>query len=386
MLAMTKLNMNDQKYSWLEISAGALRHNISAHGRLLPKKTKLMAVVKSNAYGHGMDLVAKVCEKSGLVDWFGVAYLEEAIKLRTLAKKIPILILSHYMPYNPSILAKAIRSHISFMVYEIGQIRALERAARAMGRGANIHLKLETGMARLGQFPGPAARLLGLISKSKYLKLEGVASHFSTAEKANGFVKYQLQVLEDFVTDNKKYISKKVLRHISCTASILTAPNTHLDMVRLGIGLYGLWPSAETRKKARAALAPVLTWKAKIIEIQKLPKGTVVGYAKGFITKGPTIMASVPVGYWDGYDRRLGNNGIVLVGGKRCPIIGRICMNLAMVDVSKVNRVKAGDEVVLIGRQGKVEVTADEIAKKINSINYEVVTRINPQLPRILVK
>ena len=373
-------------YSWLEISAGALRHNISAHRRLLPKKTKLMAVIKSNAYGHGLEQVVKVCEGSRPVDWYGVAYLDEAFKLRMLAKKTPILILSHYLPYNRALLAKAIKSHISFVVYEIGQIKALERASRAADSPARLHLKLETGMARLGQFPEPAAKLLQLISKSKYLKLEGVASHFSTAEEANGFVKYQLQVLKDFIADNKKYISKKVLQHISCTASILTAPDTHLDMVRLGIGLYGLWPSAETHKKSKAGLAPVLAWKTTIIEIQKLPKGIVVGYGKSFITNKSIVMASIPVGYWEGYDRRLGNKGVVLIGGKRCPIIGRICMNLSMVDVSKVKGVKVGDEVVLIGRQGKAEVTADEMAKKIDSINYEVVTCINPQLPRILVK
>jgi len=373
-------------YSWLEISAGALRHNISAHRRLLPQKTKLMAVIKSNAYGHGLEQVVKVCEGSRPVDWYGVAYLDEAFKLRMLAKKTPILILSHYLPYNRALLAKAIKSHISFVVYEIGQIKALERASRAADSPARLHLKLETGMARLGQFPEPAAKLLQLISKSKYLKLEGVASHFSTAEEANGFVKYQLQVLKDFIADNKKYISKKVLQHISCTASILTAPDTHLDMVRLGIGLYGLWPSAETREKSKAGLAPVLAWKTTIIEIQKLPKGIVVGYGKSFITNKSIVMASIPVGYWEGYDRRLGNKGVVLIGGKRCPIIGRICMNLSMVDVSKVNRAMVGDEVVLIGRQGKAEVTADEMAKKIDSINYEVVTCINPQLPRILVK
>ena len=200
-------------------------------------------------------------------------------------------------------------------------------------------------------------------------------------------LKFFLQVSWEVKSlDNKKYISKKVLQHISCTASILTAPNTHLDMVRLGIGLYGLWPSAETREKSKAGLAPVLAWKTTIIEIQKLPKGIVVGYGKSFITNKSIVMASIPVGYWEGYDRRLGNKGVVLIGGKRCPIIGRICMNLSMVDVSKVNRAMVGDEVVLIGRQGKAEVTADEMAKKIDSINYEVVTCINPQLPRILVK
>lgn len=374
-------------YSWLEISERALVANIRAHRRLLsPKTTKLMAVVKSNAYGHGIDLVAKVCEKSKLVDWLGVAYLEEAIKLRILAKKIPILVLSHYLPYNTAILGKAIKSHISFMVYEIDQIKALERASKIAGYRANVHLKLETGMARLGRFPKEAARSLKLISQSKYLKLEGIASHFSTAEETNGFVKYQLRNLNKFVSNNVKLIPKTVLRHISCTASILKAPKTHLDMVRLGIGLYGLWPFEEISKKSKMKLWPVLTWKTKIIEVQKLPQGTTVGYGKSFITKRPTVMATIPVGYWEGYDRKLGNRGAVLIGGKRCPIMGRICMNLSMVDITEVSKVKNGDEVILIGRQDRTRVTVDELARIIGTINYEVVTRINPQLTRILIK
>ncbi len=375
-----------ENYCWLEISERALRHNISAHRCLLPKNTKLMAVVKSNAYGHGMDLVAKVCEKSGQVDWLGVAYLEEAIKVRRLAKKLPILVLSHYMPYSTPILAQAIKSHISFMVYEIGQIRALEMASRRASRRVLVHLKLETGMARLGQFPAGALELLKLISTSNYLKLEGIASHFSTAEDVNGFSAVQTKNLIKFVNDNKKLIPKDVIKHISCTASILTSPKANLDMVRLGLGLYGLWPSDKVAKKSPVRLLPALTWKTKIIEVQKLPKGTVVGYGKSYITKKPIMMASIPVGYWEGYDRRLGNGGTVLVRGKKCPVIGRICMNLAMVDVSAVKNVKVGDEVILIGRQGSAEITAELVARKIGTINYEVVTRINPQLPRILVK
>ncbi|MFA4937235.1 MAG: alanine racemase [Patescibacteria group bacterium] len=378
-------------HSWLEISKRALLHNISAHRRLLNKKTKLMAVVKSNAYGHGLELVGKICEESRQVDWLGVAYLEEALKLRSLAKKLPILVLSHYLPYNASILAKAIKSHISFMTYEIGQIKALERASKIAGRRACIHLKLETGMARLGLFPKQAKYLLQQIVKSPYLRLEGIASHFATAEDQDQtFLKKQLNSFKAFIKANHDILPSDIIQHISCTAAITTAPNAHLNLARLGIGLYGLWPSRENQQLVKKihphfTLKPVLFWKTKIIEIQNLPKDVPVGYARSFITRKPTVMAAIPVGYWEGYDRKLSNNGVVLIHSQRCPIIGRICMNISMVDITRVKNVKVGDEVVLIGTQGNEEITADEIAKKVGTINYEVVTRINPQLPRILI-
>ncbi len=378
-------------YSWLEISKRALLYNINTHCRLLSKKTKLMAVIKSNAYGHGMELVAKICEESSKIDWLGVAYLEEALKLRRLAKKLPILILSHYLPYNASILAKAIKSHISFMVYEIGQIKALEKASRIAGSPALVHLKLETGMARLGLFPKQAKDLLQQIVKSSCLKLEGIVSHFATAEDQDKtFLKKQLVNFKRFIKTNQTDIPSNIIQHIACTAAITSVPKSHLNLARLGIGLYGLWPSAENRQLVKKVhpgfvLKPVLTWKTKIIEIQNLPKGIPVGYARTFITKRATMMATIPVGYWEGYDRKLSNKGVVLIHGQRCPIIGRICMNISMIDVTAVKKVKVGDEVVLIGKQGNEEITADEIAKKIGTINYEVVTRINPKLPRVLV-
>ncbi len=382
--------MNHQFYSWLEISKKALLHNTSVHRRLLSKKTKLMAVVKSNAYGHGMELVAKICEESGKIDWLGVACLEEALKLRRLAKKLPILVLSHYLPYNVPILAKAIKSRISFMAYEIGQIRALERASRIAGKRTLVHLKLETGMARLGLFPKDAGTFVRTILKSPYLKLEGIASHFATAEDQDQtFLKKQLANLKRFIKVNQDILPADIIQHISCTAAITSAPKAHLSLARLGIGLYGLWPSKENQQMVKElhrefTLKPVLSWKTKIIEIQHLAKGTPVGYALSYITKKPTLMAAIPVGYWEGYDRKLSNKGVVLIHGQRCPIIGRICMNISMVDVSRIKNIKVGDDVVLIGKQGGEEVSADDLARKVGTINYEVVTRINPQLPRIL--
>lgn len=378
-------------HSWVEISERALMHNIRAHRSLLGKKTKLMAVVKSNAYGHGMELVARVAEKSKQVDWLGIVSLNEAIELRRAGIRLPILILSYYRPFDLSTLVWGIKHNISFVVYGTDQLNILERAAKKAGKKALVHLKLETCMARLGRFSEDAIKMLKLIRKSSSPRLEGIFSHFATAEDKNqNFLNEQINTYKDFIKKAGELIPKNILQHHACSAAISTAPQSHLSLVRLGIGLYGLWPSPENKvvvnkKHKRFNLVPALTWKTQIIEVQKIPPHTPVGYGRSFITKKPTTMASIPVGYWDGYDRGLGNCGSVLIHGTKCPIIGRICMNISMVDVTGLKNVKAGDEVILIGRQSGGEVSTDAMADKIGTINYEVVTRINPLLPRILV-
>jgi alanine racemase len=232
--------------------------------------------------------------------------------------------------------------------------------------------------------------MLNLILKSPYLKLEGVASHFATAEsKDQSFLKKQLATYHQFWEEVKQIIPPNVIQHTACSAAITAAPESHLGLVRLGIALYGLWPSAENKKMVNKMhsnfeLKPALTWKTQIVEVQMLPKGTPIGYGRSYITKRPTIMAVIPIGYWDGYDRKLSNSGEVIVRGTQVPIIGRICMNISMVDITKVPNTKVGDEVILIGKDSEAEITADEMAKKVGTINYEVITRINAQLPRIL--
>lgn len=378
-------------HSWVKISERALVANIRAHRCLLAPKTQLMAVVKSNAYGHGLELVARVAERSRLVDWLGAASLAEAEQIRRAGVNLPILVLSYYHPLAPAELARGISHRISFMVYEEGELKALERAAKQAGKPAHIHLKLETGMARLGLFPVQAKKMLNVILKSPYFKLEGVASHFATAEsKDQTFLKKQLITYNQFLAEVKQIIPPNVIQHTACSAAITAAPESHLDLVRLGIALYGLWPSAENKKVVNRMhsdfeLNPALTWKTQVVEVQMLPKGTPIGYDRSYITKKPIIMAVIPVGYWDGYDRKLSNSGEVIVHGTRVPIIGRICMNISMVDITKVPNTRIGDEVILIGKDSEAEITADEMAKKVGTINYEIVTRINPLLPRVLI-
>jgi len=386
-------------HSWVEVSERALVHNIRAHRRLLGSKTKLMTIVKSNAYGHGLELVARVCERSHIVDWLGVASLNEALTLRRAGITLPILVLSYYHPLNITELAKGINHRISFVVYEDSALKALARAARLAGKPALVHAKLETGMARLGVLPENAADFIKNITNSPYLKLEGVASHFATAESRNqSFLKLQLLTFKNLLKDLESILPPNIIKHFSCSAAITTTTQSHFDLVRLGIAFYGEWPSPENKEVvqdllSKFVLKSALTWKTQVIEVQSLPRGVPVGYDCTYVTTKPTIMAVLPVGYWDGYDRKLGNQGTVLIHGVRCPIIGKICMNISMVDVSHLKNVRVGDEVVLIGKQtsgksksGKVEeVSADELAQKIGTINYEIVTRINPLLPRLLV-
>lgn len=380
-----------QSHSRVEISQRALEHNIRAHRRLIGTKVKLMAVVKSNAYGHGMELVSRVAEASKQVDWLGVASLTEATVLRTAKIRLPILVLSYFRPFDTSEIVNALKQKISFVVYEPGQVRALEQAAQKAHTRARVQLKLDTGLGRLGLMPQQAAKFLQRIVGSPYLILEGVASHLATAESVNqAYVLQQTREFGKFVAEHHKQLGSNPLLHLACSAAITAAPNTRQTMVRLGLGLYGLWPSEEnlhmvTKLHPTFSLKPVLTWKTTVVQTKVLSKGASVGYDRSYRVRRFTHLAVLPVGYWEGYARGLSNQGSVLIHGTRAPIIGRICMNVCMVDITDVRNVRAGDEVVLLGKQGKAEITAEEIGKKLKTINYEVITRINPNLERMLV-
>lgn len=379
-------------HSWVEVSGSALIHNLKQYRRVLKPGANLLVVVKSNAYGHGLELASKVAAKSGLVDWLGTASLHEALALRQAGLKLPVLVLSYYHPLRVDEFIRGIKANISFVVYEAGAIKLLVAAAKKAGRPARVHLKIDTGMARLGIDYRTANQYLRLIKSHKNLLLEGVASHFATAEsKFTGFLQTQLENFDKFLAANNSLLSANICKHIACSAAINTQTDSQYNLTRLGIGYYGLWPSPDNEAMVKASqpsfkLQPALTWKTNIIELQKLAAGVTVGYGRTYLTKRPLLMAVLPIGYWDGYDRKLSNRAGVLVQGKLCPVIGRVCMNITMIDVSQVKTVKVGDEVVLLGRQGRREVAAEQLAEKSGTINYEVVTRINPLLNRVLIK
>lgn len=375
--------------SWLEISKSALIYNLKQFRKIIDPKVKLMGVIKSNAYGHGLIGVAKIIE--GKIDYFGVASLDEALELRKNGLKKPILVLTYWEVPKKRFLPiiKAIKEDIEFSVYTERQAKILAKISQKIGRKVKIHLKIDTGTSRIGILPKDGPNFILKCLKLPQLELKGIFTHFAKSEAYNqNYTLLQTKRLKEVVKKISQKITSKPLIHAACTAATIINPATHLDMVRIGIGLYGLWPSEATRKRNFQSqnpiiLKPALSWKTKIIQVKELPKGTPIGYDCTFYCKRKTKIAVLPIGYWDGYDRKLSNCGEVLIKGRRAFVRGRVCMNLIMVEVTEIPNIKVGDEVVLIGRQGKEEITVEEIAKKIGTINYEIVTRINQSLPRI---
>jgi len=393
--------------TWVEISKSALIYNLKEFRKIISPKVKLMAVVKSNAYGHGLVGTAKTIEKK--IDYFGVASLDEALELRKIGLKKPILILTYWDIHNIRAQTRAISEGIEFVVYTYPQCQILSKISQKIRKTVKIHLKIDTGTSRIGILPENTLNFALKCLKLPGLKINGIFTHFAKSEAYNQ--KYTLLqtkrlkevaqqisqktalnlpslVLNSFATANKNK-TRFPLIHAACTAATIVNPATQLDMVRIGIGLYGLWPSQETKKLARDLgikinLKPALTWKTKVIQVKELPAGTPIGYGCTYRLKRKGKIAVLPVGYWDGYDRDLSNCSQVLIRGRRAPIRGRVCMNLIMVEVTKIPGVEVGDEVVLLGEQ-KInnKITAEELAKKVGTINYEIVSRINPLLPRI---
>jgi len=344
-----------------------------------------MAVIKSNAYGHGIQEVSKIVSQNG-ADWLGINSLEEGMSLREEKIKLPILIMG-YIPLAK--LGEAIKNNLSFVVYNRETIKQAERQASKLGKKAKVHLKLETGTNRQGISIKEIVPFTKFCLTLKNVFLEGIYTHYANIEDTldPGFAMEQLRKFQKALQIIKVAGINIPIKHTACSAATILFPETHFDLVRVGIGLYGLWPSRETRLSAGNSLKlkPVLSWKTKIAQVKEVQKGETISYGRTFKTSRKTKIAILPVGYWDGYDRGLSNAGRVLLKGHFAPIVGRVCMNMIMVDVTDISGVKVEDEVVLIGKQGKNEITAEEIAQKLGTINYEVVTRINPLLPREVV-
>lgn len=373
----------------LEISKKALIHNLKIFKKVVGKKIKIMAVVKSNAYGHGIIESAKIFEKLG-ANYLGVINLDEALLLRKKGLEKPIFILSYWpIPINykseliTNQIKQAIYLNIEFPVYAEEQIKILSQISQKIRKKAKIHIKIDTGASRIGLLPENALNFVIKCLKSPFLEIKGLYTHFAKSEAKNqAFTIKQAQKLDKIREKllKTKDFPENVLFHAGCTASTLNNHKTFFDMVRVGLGLYGLWPSKETKENnKRINLKPALSWKTKIIQVKDLTKGTFVGYDCTHQCQQKTKIAILPVGYWDGYDRKLSNCGQVLIQERRAPVIGRVCMNMTIINVSKIKNVKINDEVILLNKK----ISADELAEKIETINYEVITKINQQLPRI---
>lgn len=374
--------------SWLNLDKKSLIHNLKSFKKIIGDKVDLMPVVKSNAYGHGLDLVSKILDKQKEVAKLNTVNLNEAIYLRSIGIKKPILVLSFYD-------LKIIKDYkllkdVEFVVYDLKQTSDLNKLAGKLKTKIKIHLKIDTGTSRLGILPNQAVSFAKKLLKLKDIQTYGLFTHFASAEEVDQkFTIKQIEIFNDVINNLKKEGIEIPYKHTACSAAILLQNKSHFNAVRLGISLYGLWSledhkSEIKRKYPWFSLKPVLSWQTKIIQIKNLPKGTTIGYGRTHRLNHDSRIAILPVGYWDGYDRKLSNQGEVLIKGARCKVMGRVCMNLIMIDITSHKNVKINDQAVLIGRQGQEEITADKLANKVKTINYEIITRINPLLPRII--
>jgi alanine racemase len=375
----------DNLKTWIEISKANLQYNISEFRRLVGRK-KIAAVVKANAYGHGLSEIVGIIKDK--VDWFGVDSLEEAIEIRNIGITKPILV----MGYIPSgVIRDAIKNNISFVIYNESIVKKI--ISLNLKESAKVHLKIETGLNRQGVNGSDLISLVNSIKKTNgKIIIEGVYTHFANIEDTMD-PSYALKQLERFnqaLALLKKHKVNPEIVHCAASAAALLFSNTHFSMIRLGISLYGLWPSRETKiavslRKDKVNLKPVLSWKSVIIQIKEINVGESVGYGRTWFASRQTKVAIIPVGYSDGFDRKLSNTGKVLINSKYTPIIGRVAMNMMMVDVTDIPS-KVGDSVTLIGKSGTNSISAEEIAEKLGTINYEVIARINPLISRLVTK
>jgi alanine racemase len=373
--------------TWVEISKSALVANAKIFKRRAGASVAVMAVVKSNAYGHGLALVAKTVQPH--LDWFGVDNVDEGLALRKAGIKKPVLILG----FTPSWrMQDAVRAGLRMTVSTLEQVRAAKSAATKTGKRGYLHLKAETGTTRQGAELRDLPDIAQTMKSAKNLVLEGLSTHYANIEDAtdHDYAAGQLETYRNALDILEAHGFRPDVKHTACTAAALLFPDTHFNLVRVGIGLYGLWPSLETQLDAQAKgldieLRPALAWKTTIAQIKDVKRGTPVSY--GLTEKMPKSgkVAVLGVGYWDGYDRGLSSIGEVLVRGRKAKILGRVCMNMCMIDVTDIPDVRAEDEVLLLGEDGRAAITAEDLAAKLGTINYEVVTRINPLLPRKLV-
>ncbi len=376
--AQVRLGTPDRP-AWVEVDLEAIAENVRILTAPLPANVERLMVLKANGYGHGAVRVAQTALNNGGT-WLGVACVGEAITLRQAGITAPILVLG----YIPAWQARqAVLYDATAAIYSDSVAEAMSHAARDLGRTAKVHIKVDTGMGRLGLLPEDVLAFVERISSLPALQIEGIFSHFANADADDlSFTYEQLAQFHDVIKALEQHGLRPPLVHIANSAAILRVPESIYDMVRLGIAMYGLPPSNEVTLPA--GVRPALSFKCQVAQVKPLAKGRPVGYGCTWMAQRPSRIAVIPVGYADGFRRGPHNWGEVLIRGQRAPIIGRVCMDQSMVDVTDIPGVTEGDQVVLIGRQGSDEITAQEVADKLGTIHYEVVSEILSRVPRIV--
>lgn len=366
--------------TWIDLDRAALAHNVLTFRSLLPPDCRLMAVCKSNAYGHGLYDLAPVLQEMG-VDWFSVDSIVEAATLRDKGLHKPILVLGYTLP---SRFAEAAKHGVSLTVSSFENLRALARLRGT--RRLKIHLKLDTGMHRQGFLPPRWEEVLRLVRTcGRRVELEGIYTHFAAA-KDPGRRDYTEQQIEEFerAVVCFREAGLRPIRHANATAGVLNYPRAHYDLARVGIGLMGYWPSSETKRawEKQVVLKPALSWRTIISETKTLGKGMGIGYDLTETLRRRTAIGICPIGYWHGFPRSLSRVGEVLVRGRRAKVLGTVSMDMIVIDLGRGDGIRVGDVVTVIGRDGRDEITVYEVAGRAGVSHYELLTRLNPLIQK----
>lgn len=375
--------MNELEYiprpAWLEINLPNIAHNVRQIRRLLAPETELLAVVKANAYGHGAEKVAFAVLDSG-ADRLGVATLGEGVQLRKAGIMAPVMVLGYVASDQAEV---AIKYNICQTVYSFAAAQAISLKAQEKNKTAVVHIKVDTGMGRIGFLPSEESvdevcRILSLPN----LYVEGIYTHFSTADEADKeYTRSQQRQFDDFIAQIEARGYTIPIKHAANSAAIIDLPDTHYNMVRAGMIMYGYYPS-EYVSENKIDILPALSLKCRVSCVKEIPAGTAISYGRHYVAGEERIIASLPLGYADGYSRAFCENGEILLRGRRVPIVGTICMDQLMVDVTALGGVDIGEKAVVIGRQGNDEITIEELAAKTNTINYEIICMLSERIPR----
>lgn len=364
--------------TWLEVDLEAIAHNVRRVVEIVGPKVTVLAVLKADGYGHGAVRIARTALNNG-ADYIGVASINEGAMLRKAGISAPILVLG----YTPAWQARdLVVSGLSATVFDLDVARALNRAARELNSRVRVHVKVDTGMGRLGLLPEDLMPFVLKLQTWPNLEMEGIFTHFSVADSDQDYTLWQIDRFCKVLTELSEVSVEFPLVHAANSASILSLPESHFSMVRLGIAMYGLHPSSQV--PCPPDFRPALSFKTQVAQVKTLSPGSYVSYGNTYQTSGEQRIAVIPVGYADGFRRAPRHWGEVLVRGQRAPIVGRVCMDQTMIDVTAIPEARQGDEVVLIGEQGGEKITAEDVAERLGTINYEVVSEILARVPRVV--
>jgi len=372
---MTKLYYRP---TWAEIDLSAIRYNLSQIKKQIDKGVKVLVAVKANAYGHGISEVSDTLIRSG-VDYLGVGTTDEAISLRRNGFKIPVLILGSILSNE---IEPVIKNKITQAVGDMQLASIIDRYAQKVKRKAKIHIKIDVGMGRIGIWHKEALNFIREAIKLNNIEIEGIFSHFPSADEDISLTRKQIKNFSSLIDELQKLDIDIPYKHMANSAALIDYKESHMNLVRPGLMVYGL-SSALSTSYGKIKLKPALSLKSRVVFVKDAPPGRRISYGGTYTTTCHTRVATVAIGYGDGFSRRLSNKGSVLIKGRKVPILGRVCMDQIMVDAGRNSSIKVGDEVVLIGRQGKQNLTVEEIAKLCDTIPYEVACWFGSRVPRI---